>query len=286
MGSISMFIKNLRYLSRYNLKTMDKDIKYLKGGLDFVKYEIADDLPNLFIPKILTAEETVDNIINNKRSIARFGDGEFLLIKNIGISFQKADKHLSERLTDVLTTKIEGLDIGLPYSMCHSTGGQDEFSKHFTRTFWGHNTDWVVNLLDKNRIYANTGFTILPDTIEKYNHIREIWQNRDITVICGDRVIQKVKHNVFDNAKTIDYIFAPTVNAFAEYDDILSRAKKVSRDRLICIILGPTATVLAYDMTKLGYQALDLGHIVKSYDSFPENHEHTQEFLAKFFGKG
>ena len=32
------------------------------------------------------------------------------------------------------------------------------------------------------------------------------------------------------------------------------------------IILGPTAKVLAYDMSQLGYRALDLGHIAKAYD--------------------
>ncbi|MBU4465609.1 MAG: DUF1792 domain-containing protein, partial [Actinobacteria bacterium] len=31
-------------------------------------------------------------------------------------------------------------------------------------------------------------------------------------------------------------------------------------------ILGPTATVLAYDLHRAGYRALDLGHIAKSYD--------------------
>lgn len=32
------------------------------------------------------------------------------------------------------------------------------------------------------------------------------------------------------------------------------------------VVLGPTATVLAYDLAKAGYQALDIGHLGKAYD--------------------
>ena len=42
--------------------------------------------------------------------------------------------------------------------------------------------------------------------------------------------------------------------------------KKLPKDRLILIVLGPTAKPLAYDLTKLGYRALDLGHMAKAYE--------------------
>ena len=35
---------------------------------------------------------------------------------------------------------------------------------------------------------------------------------------------------------------------------------------LILISLGPTATVLAYDLSKTGVQAIDIGHITNMYD--------------------
>lgn len=38
------------------------------------------------------------------------------------------------------------------------------------------------------------------------------------------------------------------------------------KDRLIIIVLGPTAKLLAYDLNKLGYRALDLGHMAKAYE--------------------
>lgn len=40
----------------------------------------------------------------------------------------------------------------------------------------------------------------------------------------------------------------------------------VSKDRLILLSYGMTATVLAYDLAKLGYWAVDLGHLDLEYE--------------------
>ena len=53
-----------------------------------------------------------------------------------------------------------------------------------------------------------------------------------------------------------------------KYDEILSTLKQESKDSLIILALGPTATILAYDLAKEGYQALDLGHIDIEYEWF------------------
>ena len=39
-------------------------------------------------------------------------------------------------------------------------------------------------------------------------------------------------------------------------------------NKLILIALGPTATVLAYDLAKAGYWALDIGHLDLEYEWF------------------
>ena len=44
--------------------------------------------------------------------------------------------------------------------------------------------------------------------------------------------------------------------------------KNVRKNKLILIALGPTATILAYDLYKLGYLAIDIGHIDIEYEWF------------------
>lgn len=50
-----------------------------------MKYELNDprlDKDQLFIPEIYPIEDTIDLIVKEKRSMARFGDGEFALMAN------------------------------------------------------------------------------------------------------------------------------------------------------------------------------------------------------------
>ena len=41
-----------------------------------------------------------------------------------------------------------------------------------------------------------------------------------------------------------------------------------NKDSLILIALGPTATLLSYNLAKEGYQALDIGHFDIEYEWF------------------
>lgn len=73
---------------------------------------------------------------------------------------------------------------------------------------------------------------------------------------------------LFDNINSFTTIDIPSRNAFSEYNRILNDCKKYDHNVLFFISAGPTATVLAYDLTKLGYQALDLGHLPNCYLQF------------------
>lgn len=68
--------------------------------------------------------------------------------------------------------------------------------------------------------------------------------------------------------KSIQRIICPAENAFEKYDEIMKEALKVPKDKLILLALGPTATVLAYDLYKAGYRVIDIGHIDIEYEWF------------------
>lgn len=58
----------------------------------------------------------------------------------------------------------------------------------------------------------------------------------------------------------------PAENAFDRYEEIYNEAVKQPKDKLFLIALGPTASVLAYDLAMKGYQAIDIGHADLSYE--------------------
>ena len=105
-------------------------------------------------------------------------------------------------------------------------------------------------------------------TVPKYiKRLKKIWDKRDVVIIEGDKSRLGVGNDLFNNMKSIQRIICPAFNAFNYYENIINAVKtKVSRDKLILIALGPTATALAYDLYKLGYQALDVGHVDIEYE--------------------
>ena len=68
-------------------------------------------------------------------------------------------------------------------------------------------------------------------------------------------------NDLFDNARSIRRILCPPRDAFERLEDIKQEACKVEKEALFLIALGPAATVLAYDLFKAGYQAIDVGHV-------------------------
>lgn len=75
-----------------------------------------------------------------------------------------------------------------------------------------------------------------------------------------------VGNDLFDNVKSIRRILCPPRDAFDRYQEILNEAQKLEKTALFLIALGPTATVLAYDLFKSGYQAIDAGHVDVEYE--------------------
>ena len=80
-----------------------------------------------------------------------------------------------------------------------------------------------------------------------------------------------VNNDLFDNVKSIKRILCPIVNAFNIYEKILQEALKIKKNKLILLALGPTASVLAYDLYHAGYQVLDIGHMDIEYEWFLRN---------------
>jgi hypothetical protein len=95
---------------------------------------------------------------------------------------------------------------------------------------------------------------------------RRVWDHRDILIVTGSGSRFLLEPDMFDNVRSSEFLYGPSENAFREYGDILSRIRGHSRDKLGLMALGPTATVLASDLAKEGYQAIDLGHLPSCYN--------------------
>jgi len=226
---------------------------------------------NYLKPSVATSMETIKKM-QLGFSIARFGDGEFEAIIGKDIKFQKADKLLSKRLREVLGSKDENILIGIP--KIYTLSSYKNLTLEST-DFWMnylYREDLFLTIKNNKKYYdaSVTRFYIRyrNKRISKkiVNGFKKIWGNKKIVIIEGEFSRLGFGNDLFDGAESIRRILCPSENAFERYDDILKEACKLEKDCLILISLGPTATVLAYDLAKSGYWAIDLGHIDMEYE--------------------
>ena len=229
--------------------------------------------------KFVSTLDTYNEILTHNRSISRFGDGEFYLSMGYNNIFQRYNRLLAKRLREVLYNNVNNLLVGvyLPYKKEQLNLYHKGEVRYWNAWLYHFKFD-VIKLLNKNKVYYSSDITRffykyrdkskVPLFISK---MRQIWSGKDIIIVEGDKSRIGYRNDFFNNTKSIKRIICPNFNAFNYYDKILNSVLKISKDKLILIALGPTATVLAYDLTKYGYQAIDIGHADIEYEYYLRN---------------
>jgi glycosyltransferase family protein len=229
--------------------------------------------------QIMSPEETIRYIITNKCSVSRFGDGEMLIIDNESdIGFQTMNKRLSLKLRSVLDqTNNQRLLICIPRwifkkeDLKKRSKKSQKWCKKYLRT---HYLTWC-NKVKNNYVYGDTSFNReyigLNDksmSSKYFEKLKEIWDNKDVCFIEGEKTKLGVGNNLFDNAKSIKRIIAPSENAFEKFDEIIKAASNISKKYMFLCALGPTATVICSTLSDMGFEAIDIGHIDVEYEWF------------------
>lgn len=237
---------------------------------DIIQMQFIKNKPTF---KVMSIDETINEIINKKLSVSRFGDGEiFMMANQMNESFQTYNALLADKLINILKNPINNHLVCMPDIFDDLTKYNSLAMKWFnfflTRKkylcYRYFNTDYVYGNAFITRCYMD-----LKDktACKKYfNSLKNIWNNRDIVFIEGEFSRLGYGNDLFDNAKSIRRILAPAKNAYVVYDKIVEEASKLDKNCLILIALGATATCLAYDLAKLGFQAVDCGHVDVEYE--------------------
>ena len=239
-------------------------------------------------PVVESVERSIQYIVSNRCSVARYGDGEMKLIKGRDISFQRCHPVLRESLAKILSSEDAKLIICIP-NIFYSLDMYAEHDKLFWSEYLSRSRRTWYKLIDKKRVYYDAFISrcYLPykdkgKSATYFQTWRLLWNNRDILIVEGAKTRLGVGNDLFDNARSIQRILGPVTNAFDKYDDILNEVKRYNTDFLVLIALGPTATVLAADLSLAGYQAIDIGHLDIEYEWFLKQVDHKVPVAGKY----
>lgn len=256
------FLKNT-YLFVIHFKTNQRELRKIKDQF----------------PHVLTTKETLNRLLSEKLSLARFGDGEFKLINGISLGiqgtpseYQVADPELSSRLQSILMTPPPNLLVSIiPFESKVEDIKNINKGLSFYQNFWIENWPFLKALIstEKPNIFGNANISRKTSFLENtVTNIKLLWEQEDVIFVVGKNSHFSFDERLFNNVKSSEFYHAPSKSAFSHYDTIISDLTKQPSTKLFLISLGPTATVLAADLTQRGYRALDLGHLPNCFQQF------------------
>ena len=249
----------------------------IKPSIDNLQYELYYDSDEIIrdCPKIIDVDQTIRIIKEQKKSLTRFGDGEFeLMCGRFRADFQEVNGMLANKLMEALNSKEDNLLIAI----ADNYGRLDKYTDDGARDIRMYLTSSVrknhMSLLDLNRTYYDAylsrPYIIYRDkekAKKRIQNIKEMWNNIDVLIVEGEHTRFGVGNDLLANAKGVERIICPDKNAFNKYDIIKEETLKYGKNKLILTILGPTATVLAYDVAKeKEYWIVDIGQLDTEYE--------------------
>lgn len=207
-------------------------------------------------PQVSGEYETLSMLLAG-HSIARFGDGE---LKNMGGKKcvpQMFRQGLAEELRKVIASKGDLCLIGIPY-IC------PEMSEARQKSWMNYLPHFPQYLNPKTPYYS--AFITRPDsapwinTQRYFDEFEKLWSGQDITLVWGGYRSLYPAFLRERGAKSVKSVLCSYEDAYAQIDMLEQQVMNAGNERVL-LCAGPTATCLAYRLSRRGFHALDLGHI-------------------------
>ena len=231
-------------------------------------------------------------LLESGKSLCRYGDGEIgwmYGIHHYNAFHQMNSPELSEALKKVFFTRDERIMIAVPNVFGSLDFLEEKYIAFNKRALGQYGKKWM-SILSQDYKYVDSRITrIYGDVKYKKNASRwfeqwkNIWKDKKIIIVEGEYTRFGVNNDLLNSARTVQRIICPAENAFSVYHKIYKVAEKyVKKCDLFLIALGPTATILAYDLARNGTQAIDIGHLDIEYEWFKHKTEGKGIVIGKY----
>ncbi|MCH5261455.1 MAG: DUF1792 domain-containing protein [Lachnospiraceae bacterium] len=222
--------------------------------------------------KVHSIEETIDELIHTDKSMVRFGDGEITMIRGRSLKLQKVEPEIIEGLKRIVGYQYDDLIVTIPEIFDDLSIYRKE-SRQFWRDHLLFSRKVYERYCNQDRAYYNTSVSRFYYALEDKSKcgewiegIRQIWKDKDVVVVEGERTHNGVGNDLLDTAKSVVRIIGPASDAYGKMDEIIACCRQYPKDRLFLVSLGVAAKFFTETMFLEGYRVLDIGNLDMEYE--------------------
>lgn len=219
--------------------------------------------------KSLTIEQTIDELIKNKKSLIRFGDGETAICVGRGIYFQEFETELQLGLLQIL----KEYDNNSPYLLALPNEFLSDylFKVPFSKILLWTETRNLIRKYIHNQDVVGDAFLfrkyIMDD--KKKIGIEKLWEEADHIICIGGNLDSDMMGRLFYEKEVRNIHISPQ-NGFSDYakvltqvENIFSSSKNMKKNNSVVIVsAGPVAKLLAFNLCKKGSRVYDVGFLM------------------------
>lgn len=192
-------------------------------------------------------------------SIARYGDGEFNLVRGGNCVSQRKVPGIQTELQNILKSKDPNLLVAIPRLDSRSPKNVN----------WMKCCSHYGSYLSPTKQYYSA-FITRPDsapwiaTDDYFDTIKSLWLDQEVTFVGNGQRSLTPEFMMENGARAVHYVECDYAHTYHRIDALERTCLKpmgVEKPRRVLLCAGPTATCLAARLSAHGVQAIDLGHI-------------------------
>lgn len=253
---------------------MKEKIKSLLADIAYRLHQIRGSKNEI---KVLSIDETLDELLHSGKSLVRFGDGEIIMIRGKSLYFQPHTQELSRRLAEILRYEEDGFMVAIPDIFAglyqYRPSGQHFWKDHllFFRSVYQEycSPEKCYGNAYVSRCYYN--YADKTKCAGWFLKFRQLWEGKKIVVVEGAGTHNGVGNDLLSNAAEVSRIICPAQNAGEKLPDIFEACLRLPDESLYLLSLGPAAKLLAEDLFHAGRRVLDIGNLDMEYEWFLKN---------------
>ncbi|MEZ4103675.1 MAG: GT-D fold domain-containing glycosyltransferase [Candidatus Paceibacterota bacterium] len=216
--------------------------------------------------RFLNYDETVNEILNNNKSIVRFGDEVFDMLLGVGLYFdnwhQTYHPLLAERLKEVLSSDHPDLLVCFnPEFILKTKAGFEAEGIGEQHHFWTNSKIYLKDYINKDQVYGSAlTFHGRYNKGLPYDNLIDHLKTKNLVIVASNTARFQDQQL---GLKTF-YVEGPSSDAWLQYDQLMKEVRNVvstlpKADTLIMTSLGPTSKVMTLDLVREGYTVWDTG---------------------------